>query len=434
MAATGAAVFLILAFWLTRKLSRGAIFNPLVAFCGVWFLDLALFEMDRLFRLFYVPLSSYAAALLLLSFALVFVGSALGMLSVRNVGLDNVFDGGQTLRNLIVLTYLCVGIAVLATLWRYHVAVVNYGSLFRHLASVRRDAFSGALTYPLMSRALSLFGYIAVLNLGVLLATKWTPGLLALSVLVVFADFINDATVGMRGSTFNAILLLATTVLISLTVKRGRIDLRHLLAAGITVLAGLCLITIILYLRSGRFVGLPSFRDRLLKDNYIYLVGTIPSLSVFLSTPWPTVVGGQYTFLPLLAALDWISRHALGIATIPAAVGTYYAPITKGPFNSSSYLAYFYSDFRLPGVIVLSFLMGYASSYAFMRAMRSKRLLDIQIASLLTFSMIFTVRGIETNATAFWVILALLVAQHFTLKVRWRERRLEPQNAVGSGH
>ncbi|HKS90670.1 MAG TPA: hypothetical protein VJQ83_01985, partial [Tepidiformaceae bacterium] len=88
MAVTGAAVFLVLAFWLTRKLSRGAIFNPLVAFCGVWFLDLALFEMDRLFRLFYVPLSSYAASLLLLSFALVFVGSALGMLSVRNVGLD----------------------------------------------------------------------------------------------------------------------------------------------------------------------------------------------------------------------------------------------------------------------------------------------------------------------------------------------------------
>ena len=423
MAALIASLLFVASLWATRKLCRDAIFNPLTAFFGVWLVDLGLYELDGYFRFFYVRLSEYATFLLVLSFTLVLIGGILGMIAVRRTAQDQVFGlDRQAFRGLVTLTYVCVGLAILAALWRYHVVVVNYGSLFRNLATVRHDAFAGTLTYPLLSRVMSLFGYVAILNIGVLLATRWRFSWLALGVLVVSADFINDATVGMRGSTFNAVLLLVTTVLTTLTIKLGRIGLRHLLAAGSAILAGLCLITVILYLRSGHFVGLPSFRDRLLQDNYIYLVGTIPSLTVFLNKPWPTVVGGQYTFLPLFVGLDWISRHALGVALIPAAVGTYYAPITKGPFNSTSYLAYFYSDFRLPGIIVLSFLMGYVSNYAFMKAFRTKRLLDIQIASLLTFTMIFSVRGIETNGTAFWAILILLSAQHFALKVRRRWR------------
>jgi oligosaccharide repeat unit polymerase len=431
MATLVATLFLILALAFTRKVCRGVTFNPLIAFFGIWLVALALFELDRIFGFFYVRLSDYAISLLVLSFVLVFVGGVLGVNLARNAVRDNVFDAQRQARGLTALTFIYVGIAILATLWRYHIVVVNYGSLFRNLASVRHDAFTGALTYPLISRAMSLFGYVAIANLGVLLATRWNPAWLALSVLVVFADFINDTTVGMRGSTFNAVLLLVTTILVTLTVKRGRMDFRHLLAAGGVVLAGVCLITVILYLRSGFFVGLPNYWERLFKDNYVYLVGTIPSLSVFLNRPWPTVVGGQYTFLPLFEGLDWVGRHALGVPIFPATVGTYYAPITKlGPFNASSYLAYFYSDFRLPGVIVLSFLMGYASSYAFMKAFRSKRVLDIQIASLLTFMMIFTVRGIATSGTAFWATLVLLIVQHFVLEMRWRGHHLQAQIAA----
>ena len=421
MATLIAGLFLLASLLATRKMCRGFIFNPLVAFFGVWLAALLLYELDRFFRFFYVRLDDYATLLLVLSFALVFIGGVVGMAVARNRVRDTAPNAEQEpFRNLAVLTYAFVGIVIVATLWRYRIVAANYGSLFNHLVSVRQDAFTGALKFPMISRLMSLFGYVAVLNLGVLLAMRWRAIFLALSVLVVVADFVNDATVGMRGSTFNVVLLIVTTFLVSLEVQREPIRPRHLLAAGAVLCGGICLITVILYLRSATAGSLLVFRQRLLVDNYVYLAGTIPSVEVFLHNPWPVNVGGQYTFLPIFQGLDLMIRRALGVAILPDVVQSYYAPITvQGPFNASAYLAYFYSDFGIQGVVVLSLAMGFTACYAFVKATRTRRTLDIQVAAVLLFLMIFTIRGIATTGVSFWTMLAILTIQHVVLRRRW---------------
>jgi len=415
-----AAALLLASLALTPVLCRGVVVNPLVVFSGVWLIDLALYDLDRVFGFFYVQLSEYAGLLLSLSLLLVFIGTALGLIVASDrIREDSPEVEHDRLGGLVGLTYVLTVIAAIAALWRYQTAVSAFGPLFENITRLRAASFSGVLTFSAVSRVLSLLGYVAVLNCGVLLGYRWVPKLAAAAVVVVAADFFNDAAVGMRGSTMNAILLLVTATLLALAIKRQRLRIIHLVAAGGTMLAGIALITVILYLRSGSPI---SYWGRLVTDNYVYLVGTVPSLSVFVANPWPVIAPGQYTFLALFQVVDWLGQSVSGMSPFaPGMFATYYAPVTTlGPFNASGYLAYFYGDLREPGVIVLSLVMGFASGYAFMKALRRKRIVDIQVASLFLFLLIFSIRGVETSGIWFWMTLLAIGFQHWALRIRWR--------------
>lgn len=420
MTTAGAAALLLASLALTPVLCRGVVVNPLVVFSGVWLVDLALYDLDSVFGFFYVRLSEYAGLLLALSLLLVFIGAVLGLIVASDLVRPDAPDvEPDRLGGLVRLTYVLTVIAAIAALWRYQTAVSAFGPLFENITRLRTASFSGALTFSAVSRVMSLFGYVAVFNFGVLLGYRWVPKLAVLAVAVVAADFFNDAAVGMRGSTMNSILLLVVTILLTLGIKRRRLRIVHLVAAGGAMLAGIGLITVILYLRSGSPV---SYWGRLFTDNYVYLVGTVPSLSVFVANPWPVIAPGQYTFLALFQVADWLGESVSGMSLFgPGMFSTYYAPITTlGPFKASGYLAYFYGDLRESGVIVLSLLMGVASGYVFMKALRRKRVVDIQVASLFLFLLIFSIRGVETSGLWFWTTLLAIGLQHWALRMRWR--------------
>ena len=117
MAALIASLLFLASLWATWKICRNATFNPLVAFFGVWLVDLGLYELDRYFRFFYVRLSEYAMFLLVLSFTLVLIGGILGMIAAQSIERYQAFDlDRQAFRGLATLTYVCVGIAVTVSL------------------------------------------------------------------------------------------------------------------------------------------------------------------------------------------------------------------------------------------------------------------------------------------------------------------------------
>jgi len=192
--------------------------------------------------------------------------------------------------------------------------------------------------------------------------------------------------------------------------------------------------TFMLYLRSD---GTVTFVERLLVDNYIYTVGPVPALTHYLENPWPRDVPGQWTFAGIYQAADTLlGLVGSGRILTPETFQTYYAPITDlGPFNVASHVVYFYSDLGAVGVVLFSSVMGLVTGYAFIRALRTKRVSDIQTASLLMFLQIFSVRGVVTNGVMFWVCLVFVAVQHMTLahRIHTSEGAFAPAGEVGTG-
>lgn len=404
----------------TRLLCNGMPFNPLSAFFGVWLFGLGLYELDRVFEIFYVRLSEDANSLLILSFAWFFIAAILGMIiAIRVVRARALSIDDKQLNVIYKVTLLLFAVFLTGVMWKYSIVISKYGALFENLPDIRQEAFTGELTFPFISRLMTVLGYMVVLNLSILAVFRRKAKFISLLVVAILLNFLNDSTTGMRGSTVNSVLFLVSAVLLSGTVLMKRIGIKHLLMGTCILLGGVLLVTGILYLRDG---GARSFLERLTRDNYVYTVGTIPSLSVFIDNPWPASVPGQWTFAGLYQLLDIVLANLIGVTLLSAETfDTFYAPITRlGPFNSSGYLLYFYSDLREPGVVVFSALMGFASAYLFMKAVLQKQIVDIQLAALLMSLVIFSIRGIYTNGMSFWVTLTLVIIQHQML-LGWRK-------------
>lgn len=407
----------------TRVWCRRSLFNPLIAFFGIWMLNLALYEVDNWLQVFNVRLSDFADSMLSLSLICVFLGTCIGIMAglfgTREECLEvdsRVLDRMQGTAVLLFVVFV-VGVA-----WRYAVTVSTYGLLLENLPEIREGTHLGDLSVPTASRLMTLAGYMVILNLAVVSVLRPRLVFLLLIVAAVSLNFVSDLTVGARGSTFNAVLLMMTTVLIALRARHGRTRVSHILAGASIGFTAVLLMTAMLYLRSDKTL---TFVERFLIDNYVYAVGPVPALTYYLEAPWPSDVPGQWTFAGIYQAVDGLLGIVGGGRILtPETFQTYYAPITDiGPFNVASHVVYFYSDLGEVGVALFSGVMGLVAGYTFVRAVRVKRITEIQIAGLLMFLVIFSVRGVVTNGIMFWVCLAFITVQHFALAHRAPNRR-----------
>ena len=414
----------------TRRVSPGLLFNPLVGFFGIWLLNLVFYEFDAFVKFFYVRLSPHAEALLGLSFTSYFIGAVVGMalLGRRTTTRPPEIDE----RSLGVLgnaTLFALAVFTAGVLWKYHASTAAYGPIFGHLSEIRHDVVAGILKQPLLSRAMTLAGYLVVLNLGVLIAFRGGAALSLATLPIALLALLDDATTASRGFTFNVILLLVSTILLASGIRGRPVGLRSLAGAAAALATGLALTAIILHFRSH---GSVSYLVGLVRESYLYFVGTVPALSVFSDHPWAISAPGQWTFAPLYLVLDRLGRHLFHVAILqPDAYHTFYAPITHlEAFNSSSYLTYFYSDAGPAGTAILSGAMGLAAGVLFMRAMRLKRVVDIQVAALMMYLVLFSIRGIATNGPMFWITLGLVLGQHVILASGTRARTAEARNEL----
>lgn len=417
---------------LTRLLVPRNLFNPLTVFTGIWLLTFALYELDRVLGFFNIGLTEYAGFMFVFSFVSFFIACSQGMVTARRLISDKaVAIRDKELDKLTNMNWLLLPIFASGVLWKYGIAGLSYGAFSENLSLIRQDALTGEFSFPLLCRLMTLSGYLIVLNLGVLYTLRPRPQYIVMMIVSILLSFVNDATTAGRGATFNSILLLASTGAMASSVRRGRLEIRPIVGATGVLIVGLLLTSTILYLRSDRSV---SFFDRLVFDNYVYLTGAVPATSIFIEQPWPKEVPLQWTLAGLYQLVDTVMAPVFGWTFVSDSESfqTYYASITNiGPFNSACHIAYFYSDLGELGVIFLSACLGFFSGYAFQKALRQQRIVDIQLSALLIFAVFFTVRGILTNGMVFWVCLAMLVIQHRFVQSLATLRRPE-MNSIGS--
>jgi oligosaccharide repeat unit polymerase len=387
------------------------LFNPFTGFYTVWAIALLLYELNGVLGVFYVSLSDSASVLLVLFFVCYFLGG-LAILLLKGSTVRRAECIGHRALDTIWKTCLyLLPLFCLAVLWKYRIVTAVFESPFEQMAELREAANVSEISFPLASRLLTLFGYVMILNLGIL--TVYRPGIkaFALVVVVMGLSFVSDSMVGGRGATFNTVLIFVCTVMLSIGSRFRTIGYKHVFLGAGVLLAGIALITVILFLRSD---GTMTFLERLVLDTYVYIAGTLPALSVFVDEPWPGTLPLQWTVAGIYQLADSVVRGIGGAGFLGEedTFRTYYAPITVlGPFNSSVAVIYFYSDLREVGVIILAALLGLLGTHAYMKAIKRGRIIDIQFGALMTAMSLFTVKGMMTNGMMFWVTLSLVWIQ-----------------------
>ncbi|MDX1901533.1 MAG: hypothetical protein SFW66_05965 [Gammaproteobacteria bacterium] len=161
-----------------------------------------------------------------------------------------------------------------------------------------------------------------------------------------------------------------------------------------------------------------SIYNALFEHNFLYIVGPIPSYSYFLNYPWPSHYWGMWTFYGLYNGINELAVFILHAPLFDRLkTPTFYAPVTRqGPYNSTNYLTYIHSDFGFSGILLISFFVGLISGYFFMQAIKFKKMIDIQITTLILAGLILSIRGMISNGPYFWFLLFLMTFQWLFLK------------------
>jgi oligosaccharide repeat unit polymerase len=405
--------------------------NPPVLFFGVWFLNFFVYQFDFVFQFYKVTLSPKTEWLFVVSFIVFFLGSTVVAL-FRNTKPVSVLaiepSEYSYLLLLKKLTIVYFVLVVLGLVGKYTILIAHYGNPFSHLEQIRELIVSGQLVYPPILQVFSVFRYVLVLNLAVLVVFSQKKKVMIWFLVVsVIASFFTDLAVAGRGGFLNVFLFLVGGLIAASFAKGFRLHLKHYaaLAGSVVVLVGI--FGGVLYVRHHQKNFLPRFAG----SAYLYFTGTIPAVESFVSKPFESKIPGYFTFSAPYqfadAALRLIGKGFLS----PDEQKSYYAPITdKGPFNSAGHLAYYYSDFREIGIIVIPFLMAFIASWLFFSVSERPRILTIQLWAIGISFLLFTIRGTLTSGTSIWLAILIILLQrvlfHFENQVSLaRRRRLE---------
>jgi len=414
-------LLLIIALTISKFFYRKYYFNPAVVFFALWFFVLLLYELDSYIGFFYVRLSPYAEILFIESFLFFLIGSLTIALPLRTNYHRN-FQPSQESYQLNVLykiTKFLFLIFLVTIFYKYLLLFQKYGNPFTNLMLIRAES-CGEFSFSVLLRFLSLSGYLVILNLGILVVFCPNKKTIFLTLLTLILSFLNAASIGGRGSAFIVGLFLIATVLTAAIIKYRRIKLKFLFVGIAAIISCLLLLTIIVYLRSDKSISLVS---RFVTDSYLYIVGAIPATSFFLDYPWSSRLIGYNIIAGIYQLVNLASNNLFQINFLtPQDLQTFYAQITTiGPFNTASYITYYYSDFGEMGVIILSYLSGIITTFLFFRAIYYRRIIDIQLSAIAMVYILISPRGVLTNGMNFWVILAALLIQHHILS-RYQRR------------
>ncbi|HLJ60629.1 MAG TPA: O-antigen polymerase [bacterium] len=457
----GSGVLLLLAAWCSVRRFR-YLLTPSTVFVGVWFVIFVLYALDPfLLHLFSVPVTGFAAALHLASLLMVLAGAGLATLFRSHRPLAAARPDRR--RSIAQFSFVFRAatasiIVVLACVVAYKVGMVlhRYGDPFAALCQVRYDLVHGSFHYPLPASLTTLLTNLALLNLGVWLARRQDMVSIAMVVALLVLAFLNDlATADQEG--LRLVVLLACAVYYAATIYWGSRLSPVQYATWATALAGVfCLFLLVGVLRAvpvARFFGKPVvalrsgsgcvvgvlaappsttnqidsrlvtngpqprrwLEDRVFNATFRHvdgdIVGNYVSSSWFIAKPLPSPVPGANTLSGFYTLFHrFVGRDGSAMSASPDP--RFYANIVGvGVFNTTDYIAIFYSDFGLAGALILSAFMGAGAQWVFLRARDNARLADTQALALVTMGLFMSVRGNYFGAVGFWFTLLLVYAQ-----------------------
>lgn len=412
-----ATILLIVSLFMAKRLFHGHLFNPLTVFFGIWTLTLILFKLDIYFKIFTSGLTLNAQYVMATSFILFFLGAVTVALYTKKREIDKLVSINIKQLDLLTTTSaLVLLVFFIAVIIKYLILIPRYGNPFVNIESIRIDFFDGSLIFPFYLSVVTTFGYLAILNLGILAVFKRNKSTLLMILFAFVLVFLNDSTTGMRGGLLNYIVLFLSGVMLSIIVRNIKIGIRHMFYLICACIFFLMTMSIIFFYRSG---GDVSYLEGLYKHNYIYLTSIVPTYSYFLDNPMPSNSFGIRTFQGLYEMLNMSLKPFDYILFAEADFKTFYAQNIIGnyPFNTAPYLTYLHSDFGLPGLLVSSYLMGLFSTFLYFKMIVAKRIIDIQFAVIAIAILIMSVRGIYVSGKSFWIMVGLVFLQHMFLKV-----------------
>ncbi len=408
-------LLLVLSFLATPFFFRKIWLNPLVIFFGVWFLNFIVYELDHFFNFYYIDLSPKTEFLFMLSFVGFFIGSmsvaiykALPKKIIPSIILPHKdYSYLAFLEKISIFLFILVLVSVLG---KYILLMLHYGNPLAHLGEIRVSNVSGDFTYPKILQLFSIFRYVLVVNLAVLcFFSSRKKYYIILTAITVILSVFTDVAVAGRGGILNTFLFLIGALLAGYLAKGIKLKAKNYFDILALIFILFSLFASILYLRGHD----NNFLKKFVSNSYYYFTGTIPAVESFVQNPLESPFFGYNTFSGLYQGIDKLT----GIAGVNFLSGqdyqTSYAPISHiGPFNSAGHLAYYYSDFRELGVLIMPYLLGLWSTWLFFLAYERPRILTIQMCAIATAFIFITIRGTMTAGASIWFTIFAILIQY----------------------
>lgn len=472
--ATCAAIFFNIASWwmMQKHYKKAGFFNPISIFFAVWLLNLIGYEADGYLQYFCYRLSTKADVWLTLTFVFFFLGAWLAVwLRPKKSRMSELTQ--YSFNRLRYSTLFFLSLFIFAVLYKYSLLAQHYHGLIGHLGQIKEDIFNHKFHFPFVLYFFTLPEYLVGINLGILTVLNRQKFAILLSILALVLAYCNASFSGMRGGFLNYFLLYFSGVGFAF-VATHKIKMRHYLYLLSILVSLFLLLGISLYVRS----SYPHNADKIMKNyvtsienqtikqeqllyknyrdpvfikgftclleewqpkepirssmaetlyvhNFVYFVGPLPAYGYFLEYPWESEYWGKWTFYGIYSAVKEV-WHALHLPDILIHLNekAYYAPIIVGPFNSTNYLTYIFSDFGFAGLIILPFIFGFIANRCFLRVIDTKKINYMQFTSILCAGLIMSIRGLITNGVYFWVTIALIIWQNRYINLNRNKKQL----------
>lgn len=316
----------------------------------------------------------------------------------------------------------------------------------KNIVSIRATLTSGGLDFGLVGLLPNVICNLLVLNLGVLIVTNRTSKIIMMTLCVFTFQFISDICQGGIIMTFISAVLFATTIFFALQITnperlrelpRGR--RQRIKSGNIKTLSFLIITAVpVMYFMDARQLGnaeMYGLPVSLANTATFYFGGNISSFSYFLEHPYPSVPIGRQTWGGIYWFLnDFVRLVGLEPLMIPDVPEDFHAPIITSVggavYNTSIFLSDIYSDFGEIGVIIITFILGYLITFLLMRANYNKRMLSIQLASLVMFIVVMGIRAFPPAGRYFWVlIIAIYLQNKLSFKYKPRSKAIIEPNS-----
>ncbi|OGF50364.1 MAG: hypothetical protein A2231_02400 [Candidatus Firestonebacteria bacterium RIFOXYA2_FULL_40_8] len=409
-------VLLIIAL-VQSKLFYKKILNPSLIFFIVWFVDFIFYQIDQSYYGYFTPISTRAQIIFIVSAIFFLIGT---FTVKRTNGLINNVENVINDLQLNLLYKICkfiMPVFIISIIAKCVIFVKRYGNPFQSMILIRDEYVQGVFNFPFhLDFIINVCGYLLVLNLVIIYMLKKNKKILLFIVIAFLGVFINDFTVAGRGWTLVWFFMLIGVIFMTYNVVNIKFKLRHITVPTFLAAIFTVMIYIIFGLRSQK--SDVSFYGMVVLNTFQYFVCNISSYGYFVSNPLPSGVFGYYTFGGLYKIFDDIINSIFSMHIYPTYDSYYYyANISDGPVNSSIHLSFFYADFGIAGVILISFLWGLLASYLFYKLIYRKRIIDIQLAAIAISTILFSVRGIYGEGRFFWMLILLVFIQHKYIKL-----------------
>ncbi len=274
-----------------------------------------------------------------------------------------------------------------------------------------KGAFQVARNLNYMNIVNCMLGYYLRLRVG-----HWPRGLRILSLVSACTVLFSFE----RTTPFMLIIWFVMTRMLMTPRK----DVSVVRMVGVSAVTGLALLGLFVWI--GNLVG-KTFENNValqtcwrgpewateLGVGYLYLTGNLPAFQAYIGSFQPGETSGMLTLAPLVKTLSFVFGAAL---RVPEEVREFM--LIPLPFNTSTYLNLYWSDFGIPGVLLCPLVLGVLATLVYVNARATRRVGAVTLAGLFLYGLLHSIFVNKFVSTPLWQYALCIVIFHFLCERR----------------